>query len=181
MPDYRQGKIYALWDNNFTKCYIGKTVESLSNRKAKHKRKYKAYLNGTDAFTTSFSLFDEFGVDNCIIELLEHYPCSSKEELRAREGHHIRNEECINKRMEGRTKKQHYQDIREHQLKIRKEWRENNKEYKKDIDTKYRHENKEALNAKLKEKKLCSCGCYISTRNMASHCKTEKHVKLLNQ
>ena len=67
MPDYRQGTIYALWDNNFTKCYIGSTVESLSNRKAKHKRKYKAYLNGTYAFTTSFSLFDEFGVEKIVL------------------------------------------------------------------------------------------------------------------
>jgi hypothetical protein len=39
-----------------------------------------------------------------IAELVEEAPCETKEQLRRKiEGQHIRNEECINKRIEGRT------------------------------------------------------------------------------
>jgi hypothetical protein len=39
------------------------------------------------------------------IELIVNYPCSCLDELRREEGKHIRLMECVNKRVEGRTKK----------------------------------------------------------------------------
>ena len=74
MPDYQKGKIYRIWDNAFTKCYIGSTVEPLSKRMTKHREKYNAYLRPKYPFTTSFALFDDFGFENCKIELLENFP-----------------------------------------------------------------------------------------------------------
>ena len=44
---------------------------------------------------TSFQLFDKYGIENCKIELVENYPCSSKEELLKREGEYIQNNTCI--------------------------------------------------------------------------------------
>ena len=76
----------------------------------KHRDKYKSFLKGHYGFTTSFSLFNEFGCENCKIELLELFPCNTKAELEAREGHHIRNTECVNRIQCGRTSKQYYLD-----------------------------------------------------------------------
>ena len=43
----------------------------------------------------------------------EDYPCNSKKELDAREGEYQKNNDCVNKRVAGRTKKQHYEDNKE--------------------------------------------------------------------
>ena len=39
--NYQNGKIYKIWDNAYTKCYIGSTVETLASRMTKHRDKYK--------------------------------------------------------------------------------------------------------------------------------------------
>ena len=104
MRDYSNGKIYKIWDINYNKCYIGSTVEQLSSRMTKHRAKYKQYVNAKYPLTNSFLSFDEFGIDNCKIELVELFPCKSKAELETREGFHIRNNECVNKNITGRTK-----------------------------------------------------------------------------
>ena len=46
-------------------------------------------------------MFEEFGLDNCKIELIENFPCNNREELHAREGYHIQQTECINKATPG--------------------------------------------------------------------------------
>ena len=46
-------------------------------------------------------------------ELIEYFPCDTLQELRKREGEHIKNTECVNKRVEGRTKKKYKQDNKE--------------------------------------------------------------------
>ena len=179
MPDYQKGKIYRIWDKNFTKCYIGSTVEELSKRMTKHRDKYKSYLQKATYFNTAFKLFEEFGIDNCKIELLESYPCNNRSEIEAREGHHIRNEECVNRKIMGRSKQEHYRDNYEYIQAQKKEYRERTKDHKHEVDRKYREENKETITKKIKEKRLCECGCYISVRNMASHKKSPKHLELL--
>ena len=44
MPDYQKGKIYKVWNNSYTKCYIGSTCEELCRRMAQHKRQYKEWI-----------------------------------------------------------------------------------------------------------------------------------------
>ena len=57
-----------------------------------------------------FFLFDEFGIDNCKIELIENYPAESKAMLQKQEGHYIKNTYCVNKKVEGRTRKEYQED-----------------------------------------------------------------------
>ena len=101
---YAIGKIYKIDDVGYTKCYIGSTTEpTLARRMAKHRGDYTHYQNveGNKGRGSSYSLFDEFGVENCKIELIEVYPCNSKDELLSREGYHIQNTECVNKQAPG--------------------------------------------------------------------------------
>ena len=111
---YNYGKIYKVWDNAFTKCYIGSTTETLSQRMARHRVSYNIWKGGSNkGYYKVFDLFDEFGVENCKIEWVEYYSCNSKKELEAREGKFQREEECINKRVAGRSIKEYYDDNRE--------------------------------------------------------------------
>ena len=87
---YKNAKIYKITDIGYNKCYIGSTCEALSQRMARHRIHYKSDLNGTTKRPTrSIQLFNEYGVENCKIELIENYPCISKAELLRREGEHI--------------------------------------------------------------------------------------------
>ena len=103
MNRYSKGKIYKVVNIGYNKMYIGSTVESLSKRMERRRSKYKEYLRGDGDNTRVYWLFDEFGVENCRIELIENYPCNGREELEAQEGKHQQNNKCINKVIAGRT------------------------------------------------------------------------------
>ena len=62
---YQKGQIYKIVDIGYNKCYIGSTIESLSNRMSKHRTDYKRHKDGLRKNIKSFDLFDEFGVGNC--------------------------------------------------------------------------------------------------------------------
>ena len=98
MNRYENGKIYRIIDVGYAKCYVGSTCESLSKRMTRHREKFMAYQRGNKReYATSFLLFEEFGIENCKIELLENFPCSSREELLQREGGYIQAFVCVNK------------------------------------------------------------------------------------
>ena len=134
MPDYQKGKIYKMWDNNYTECYVGSTIQDLSVRMAEHRKRYKQFKNGLRdrPETTVSKLFDKYGLENCRIELEELFPCNSKMELDKREGEYIRTCKCVNKLITGRT---------------RQEWMEENKEYLQERRQKHYQENKETINS----------------------------------
>ena len=129
MNRYQNGKIYKIVDAGYNKCYIGSTCEELSQRMARHRHKYQHYLNKGRKHTNVVELFDEIGVQNCKIELIENYPCESKSVLQKREGHYIKTEECVNKKIEGRTGKEYREDTKDRISERGKDWYENNKEY----------------------------------------------------
>ena len=150
MVDYSKGQIYKIWDNTFTKCYVGSSVQPLSKRMQKHRSDYKKYLDNRCHYVSVFDLFDEFGLDNCKIEWVEDVVCNSKKELQAREGIHIRNSDCVNKQIAGRSKKERYEDKREEYLEKFKDYYINNKEDIFERMKNYREEHKEELSDKHK-------------------------------
>jgi len=154
---YHGGKIYTLRSPSTDKIYIGSTTQQLFKRLYEHKHtKYN-----------DISKLDDF-----YIELLEDFKCENREQLLKREGELIREnkDKCVNKRIEGRTKKEllecnkeykkNYRDNNQEKIKEYtkeyyennqekiKEYRENNQEYQKEYNTNYRKNNKE----KIKEK-----------------------------
>ena len=79
---YQNGKIYRICDRGYTKFYYGSTVQTLAMRMSRHRADYNQYLIGARKYNLDvFSLFNEFGVENCKIELVELFPCDSKREL----------------------------------------------------------------------------------------------------
>ena len=175
---YGNGKIYKIVDSAYTECYIGSTVMALSSRMALHRRDYKQYKAGQAAYVSSYALFDKCGIENCKIELIEDYPCESREQLAKREGQYIRREECINKVVAGRTVKEWFEEHPEYKKEYDRNYREANKEQKKASDKAYYEANKEALIAKNKEysseKVECTvCGKTLTRGSIRRHTMTK--------
>ena len=150
MNRYENGKIYKIVDVGYNKCYIGSTTERLSKRFERHREHYRK-RDQDNRKTSAFDLFDEFDVENCKIELIENYPCENKEELLRREGHHIKLNDCVNKYVAGRTRKEYYNDNQERLLTEKKQYRQDNIEMLKEKDKKYHHEHKEQRNEYCKK------------------------------
>jgi len=145
MSIYFTGKIYAIKCNETDDVYIGSTIQTLKERLRCHKRDMKRWKNGKRRYTTSFEIVK---YDSCYIELLEMYPCNSKEELLKKEKEYMESIECVNKCRPFRTD-------------------EEKKEYGKE----YYEANKE----KNKQKYTCVCGSNTRKSDRRKHERTKKH------
>ena len=118
MPDYSKGKIYIIRAPGTEQIYIGSTVLPLAKRLYQHRR-----LQGG---CRSKELIAIPGHD---IELLEDYPCATVEELRRREGWHIRENagRVVNKAIAGRTQAEYFAEHAEKYRARANEWYRNNK------------------------------------------------------
>ena len=90
----------------------------------KHRNNYNNNKNRCKVI----EIFDTYGIKNCKIELVENYSCNSREELEAREGYYIKNNECVNKRIAGRSQKEYIEANKEVIYKRNKCYKEANKE-----------------------------------------------------
>ena len=181
MPvDYQLAKIYKIEPLNpdhESDVYIGSTCEpSLAHRMAGHRRNYKRWQEGKHNNLSSFKLFDKYSVENCNIFLIEEFPCETKDQLRQRECYYIKNIPCVNKNIPGRTKKQYYENNKEHIKQYRddhkgyiKQYRDDHKEHIKETNKQYRDNHKEYYQTKFK----CFCGGCYSRRDKSTHYKTK--------
>ena len=196
MPDYNNSKIYKLFSYENDLVYIGSTTQKLCERLRKHKQ---------DNRTSSKILFQNSS--NVKIELIEKFSCECKEELIKRERYFIRQIDCVNKRIEGRTKKEYYDENKNEVLEQKKEYydenraqilekkkeyyeenkeqlKEHNKEYykkyreeHKEENKKYREENKERIKERKAKLYTCECGKTITIGGKAKHEQTKFHIK----
>ena len=135
MPNYQNGKIYTIRHPDIEKYYLGSTTQALSERFRGHKK---------NKDTTVKQLFD-LGIDQCYIELLENYPCNSKEELTKREGELIRlhKSNIVNRNIAGRTQKEWMVENKELISTTLKTYAENNKTKISEYNKVYTQANKE--------------------------------------
>ncbi len=94
MTNYQDGKIYEIVCGTTKKRYIGSTCEKyLSSRLQGHVRMFKLFQQGKHHFVSVYEIIEK---NNYYINLVEKYPCSSKNELLTRERYWINQMECIN-------------------------------------------------------------------------------------
>jgi len=170
MPNYQNGRIYLIRGGN--EVYYGSTTQPLSVRMAKHRSKYKNNKNKCK----SVVLFLKFGVDNCSIELVEAFPCNSREELHAREGHWIRNNPCVNMCIPGRTPAEYYEDNHEKIIERNTKHYEANKPQILERMAKHYEANKAQIKQKYKDMvpTVCVCGGKYKLEK-SKHENTKKH------
>ena len=150
------GFIYKLTDNS-DKVYYGSTIKSLKKRLIGHK-------TPSNGCRSNIMDRDSMKIE-CIEEFNHHLDFILKELLTKRESYYIKNNECINLVIPGRTKKE-----------FRTEYCEKNKER---IAFK-RKEYNEKNSLKRNEKINCECGSKYTHNNKSTHFKTKKHQKFIN-
>lgn len=138
------GYVYVIRSHQTDDVYYGSTTQMLCKRMASHRACYKCWLNETKNYVSSYDILK---YDDAYIELVEQVNFENKQELTAREGHHIRTNKCVNKRIEGRTQKEWFLENKEHVAEYIKQYKEDHKQQAKD----YREENKEKLNEYAKQ------------------------------
>jgi hypothetical protein len=142
MPDYKNGKIYAIRSHQTDLVYIGSTTQPLHKRLWGHKNEQK-----------NVSSKQLLCYEDAYIELIEDFPCENKEQLNKREGEIIRNTNCVNKNVAGRTQKDYYEDNKDTLLEKAKEYKKQNKEVLRERYKEYYEANKEKLRENKKNKK----------------------------
>lgn len=142
MKDYSKAKIYRIVCNITGEEYYGSTVQSLSNRRAKHVNQFKMWKTGQHHYTTSFKIIERNNFD---IVLVENYPCNSKEELHARERFYIENTECVNKVIPSRTREEYRHTKKDEKKEYDKKYYEEKKQEKLERQKQYYQENKDKI------------------------------------
>lgn len=158
MPDFQNGKIYAIRSHQTDQVYIGSTTQTLTQRFAVHK---SHYIKNCSTCTSSIL----FQYDDVYIDLIELFPCSTRVEMDRREGEIIKSTpNCVNRHIAGRTR----QEYRSDNPMVMKLWYERNPDKKKQYNKKtyerhketinYKHrlryaQNRDAINARRREKR----------------------------
>jgi len=190
MPDYQNGKIYKIEALNSEDgdIYIGSTTKNtLAERMTRHRSHYKGWKKGEKNNLSCFKIFDKYGIENCFIYLIESFPCNSKDELNAREGHYIKTLTCVNRCIAGQTRKE-YRKI--HMPHLLQKQRENYDDEAKAKKKAYVEAHKEEIALKKKEfteknhekiyeKHICNCGGSYSNNSRGHHLKTGLHKNYL--
>ncbi len=160
MPDYQNGKIYRLICSQTSKQYIGSTCANLKKRLSSHKVKYNS--------TISRELI------NPTIELIEDYPCKTKEDLFKRERYYIEKLRCINLNKPIVSEEERREVCR---IQNKLWYKKNTESHKKTMKERYDLK-KDEINHIQKTKNLCEvcCAC-VSKRNWARHLLSNKHTK----
>jgi hypothetical protein len=155
MNKYQNGKIYKIVCRITNLIYIGSTVEKyLSNRLKGHRSRFNIKKDNT----TSFKVLEN---NDYYIELIELFPCTSRDELLVRERYYFDLIDCVNKvrpkRTEEEKKQQHYKACkiyRENNRNKINEWYQNNKDRILEERKKYFQQNKEKITEKNKQYRL---------------------------
>jgi hypothetical protein len=232
MVNYQNGKIYML-ESLIGNCrYYGSTTQTLSQRLGKHKQ---------DITKSNITSKEVLQYPDARILLVKKFPCNSVEELEAEEAVFIRNNDCVNKCIPQRTRKEYYDDNRDEIIEYNKQryvekkdeilenkkqryvekkdeilekakvYREEHKDEIKDYMKIYYEEHKEEIKdymkiyceehkdeikdymkiyyeekkdeilEKAKEKITCECSAIVCKKGLTRHCKTQKHLKLLEK
>ena len=174
---YANGLIYKVVDLGYNKQYFGSTSESLSQRMVRHRASYRSYKNNPKKSLRNsvYDIFDEYGMENCKIELVEYYPCNTKEELRRREGQIIKDNDCVNKRVEGRTKQEYKEDNKEHIQEYMKQYNITHKKEISENKQNYRESKKDLLQEVIE----CECGAFVTREWKVRHENSELHRRYL--
>lgn len=136
------GRVYCIRSHQTTDIYIGSTIRILSCRMSGHRAHYKHWLNKKGNYVTSYEILK---YEDAYIELVEEGEFVSKQEMQKREGHFIREMECVNKVIAGRTRTEWYVENAEQINEKRKEYCVENADKIKEKNKEYRGENAEQI------------------------------------
>lgn len=175
MPDYSNGKIYAIRSYQTNSVYVGSTTQSLAMRMVGHRKRYKTWQ--ADNNRKWLSSYELLALGDAYIELLEACPCANRNELHRAEGQQIRALDCVNRHIAGRTRQEWNSDNAESISVKMKVYRQVNKERINVKKKTHYQANKERIKARLSQPWTCPCGSTVRINEKARHEKSKKHLK----
>lgn len=145
MPEYKNGKIYAIRSHQTTNIYIGSTTRPLSQRLGKHRYCYNNNLNKSSMHILKYPDY--------YIELIETFACNSKDELEKKEGEYIRQfkDICVNVIYPQRTPAEYYEDHKDEIKEYKKKYQQQHKDELNQKSKEYHQQHKDEQNQKAKE------------------------------
>jgi len=193
--------IYKIYSVDTTKIYVGSTSDTLENRLKQHIYKFNRYCKGNkEDYISSIKIIH---LGNAKIELIEL--CETYEDARKKEGQYILKNKvcCVNYKVEKRTKKEYYEQNKEHLDKKKKDNYEKNKEIILKKQKEYVEANREKTNAYQKEYRdshkeqmseykkkhykekdgvdvMCECGNTFKKKHEKRHKASKKHNDIIN-
>jgi hypothetical protein len=190
--NYQNNIIYKIQHKSIDELiYIGSTT-NFAKRKYKHKTACNNE-NNTEYKTKKYVMIRENGGwDMFDMVLVKKYPCNDYLEARQEE-ERIRREMNANMNTNRcfATQEEHIEYHKIHSKKYyethKQEIKESGKQYhethKEEISERkkiYYETHKQTIHVKNKEKLECECGCIVTQKNLSTHKKTTKHIKLLS-
>jgi group I intron endonuclease len=173
--DYKNGRIYCIRNNIDDEVYVGSTCQPLSKRMAFHRNDATTYKKDRKIYKH----MNNIGVENFYIELLEECPCENKEQLRKREGYHIRDIGTLNSQIAGRSQGEYCIDNKEQIALKGYEYRERNRPAIIAQKAKYWNQNKDEANEERRIKITCGCGTCCCKGAQTRHERSNKHKEWL--
>jgi len=182
-PNYSKTNLYelrTLTEGYEHLIYRGKTTRDISKRLYEHNHDYQNYLNGTRDYCSSFEIVKH---GNVKIELIRVANCRNKKHSNRVEGEFIREVECVNKMMPGRSKaegnKIDYERNKDHYQALNKKWREAHLDYTSQQSKKWREAHPDYEKHRGR-KTMCECGHEVAWREVAyensKHRNTWRHI-----
>ena len=140
MMDYKCAKLYAIVGEDGMEVYVGSTCSPLYKRWWQHQHYAKKYPN-RDIYKY---ISENGGCEKFRIILVEEYPCENRDQLRRREGEHIKKLNPVgNHLVAGRTKQEYYKDNQETILEKQRQYHEQNSETINEKKRQYYEQNPE--------------------------------------
>ena len=147
MVNYSNAKVYMIESASTGLIYYGSTCSPLYKRMYEHRNSYKACLKNPERYlTSSFKVLEN---KDARILLVKVCPCANKQSLHAIEAKYIRENDCVNKCVPGRTRQQYREDVKD----------------------------KTRIHRSVRI--LCECGTTVCRGRLPLHKKTAKHARLL--
>jgi len=170
MPEYKNGKIYCVRSHKTDLVYVGSTTQPLSKRMADHRSNFKRFNKDQKKYISSYEIVKH---GDAYIELLHCCPCNTKEELIREEGKYIREMNCVNKYISGRTRKEYFCDNKKRLIEYQKRYDD---EHKEQISLKNKRNYK-----KRRIYYTCECGSTLFVASKNKHNKSNKHCQYLEE
>jgi hypothetical protein len=162
--------IYKIHSDNGDKVYIGSTRKKyLCARWSDHRSKYRT---GKGRHCASYDLFNEYGMDNCKIQLLEECDEGLRYE---RERHWItETPNCINIVKNTNLTKE---EKKAYHTEWRKKWMEEKVDEYKEKSHKSYLKQKPMMSVKV----MCECGIEYTQAHYKRHIETIRHQNLMKK
>ena len=206
MPDYKDSKIYKITCNITGFTYYGSTTQRISKRMGQHRDNFKSNRGDCKANI----VLESGDYDYCLVEkvecsdkselhrrerfYIESNECVNKQiPGRTPKEYRADNRETLskqskeyrdvpgNKEKAAEYRKEYYSDNKDRLSKQHKEYnaahREEISEYRKE----HYLDNKKEIEATVKAKVTCECGCIVTKGNIAAHRKSQKHIDLMSK